>query len=343
MVLCRQQPDNTEAARGRIENWHGGGIARRLCGLLLVLAGIAGCSQNTPRPIQGYVEGEFVYVASPLAGKLLKLGVQRGSQVKAGTMLFELEDTSEKALRDESHRRVEQAKGRLEDANKGKRPSEIQSLEAQLEQARAALKFSETELHRAEKLASGKVITAEELDDRRTKRDQDDQRIRQLEADLQTAKLGDRPDLIVAAQADVRALESSLSKADWDLSQKQQSAMQDALVFDTLYREGEWVPAGRPVVSLLPPPNIKVRAFVPEPRIGELHTGDPISVRVDGVPESFQGKVSYISPRAEYTPPVIYSQDTRSKLVFMIEIVFDPQDAAKLHPGQPVDVDWKTK
>jgi HlyD family secretion protein len=59
---------------------------------------------------------------------------------------------------------------------------------------------------------------------------------------------------------------------------------------------------------------------------------------VDGVPEPFVGKVSFISPQAEYTPPVIYSQENRSKLVFMIEAVFDPDVAAKLHPGQPVDV-----
>jgi len=92
------------------------------------------------------------------------------------------------------------------------------------------------------------------------------------------------------------------------------------------------------VVSLLPPPNIKVRAFVPEKQIHTLHQGDGVQVIVDGAPGPLAGRISFISPRAEYTPPVIYNRENRSKLVFMIEVTFEPQVAATLHPGQPVDV-----
>jgi HlyD family secretion protein len=149
-----------------------------------------------------------------------------------------------------------------------------------------------------------------------------------------------RSDQIAAAEANVRALEAALARAEWDLSQKRQNALQAGLVFDTLYRTGEWVAAGRPVVVLLPPQNIKIRAFVPEVRVGTIHAGDPVRVVVDGVSEPFHGKVSFISPQAEYTPPVIYSQESRGKLVFMIEAVFDLASAARLHPGQPVDVQF---
>jgi HlyD family secretion protein len=99
------------------------------------------------------------------------------------------------------------------------------------------------------------------------------------------------------------------------------------------------VPAGKPVVVLLPPTHIKVRAFVPETVIGSVKAGQEAQVFVDGVKEAFPGHVAFISPKAEYTPPVIFSQESRSKLVFMIEIRFEPQVAAKLHPGQPVDVE----
>ncbi len=97
------------------------------------------------------------------------------------------------------------------------------------------------------------------------------------------------------------------------------------------------------MVALLPPQNIKVRAFVPETQVGSIHYGDTTQVTVDGVPDPFIGKVSYISPHAEYTPPVIYSRESRAKLVFMIESVFDPQVSANLHPGQPVDVEFRSK
>ena len=162
----------------------------------------------------------------------------------------------------------------------------------------------------------------------------------ELEAELRTAQLGSRSDQVIAAGAEVRAREAALAKADWELSQKRQKAPKAGLVFDTLYREGEWVAAGRPVVALLPPHNIKVRTFVPETLIGRIHPGHPVRVSVDGVREPFVGTVSYISPKAEYTPPVIYSQESRTKLVFMVETVFAPDIAASLHPGQPVDVEF---
>src|SRR5205807_4430103 len=134
-----------------------------------------------------------------------------------------------------------------------------------------------------------------------------------------------------------------LAQAEWNFNQKKQTAPQTGLVYDTLYRQGEWVAAGKPVVVLLPPQNIKVRAFVPEIQIGAIHYGQTVRVTVDGVRDPFIGKVSYISPHAEYTPPVIYSRESRAKLVFMVEAVFDPATAAKLHPGQPVDVQFESK
>lgn len=96
--------------------------------------------------------------------------------------------------------------------------------------------------------------------------------------------------------------------------------------------------AGSPVVSLLPPVNVKVRFFVPQERLAAIQPGVTISVAVDGAPKTYAARVSYISTQAEFTPPVIYSQPSRAKLVFMIEGVFDPADAKVLHPGQPVDV-----
>lgn len=307
---------------------------------LAVLCSLSGCARSGPDRVQGYVEGEYVYVASPLSGTLESLYVQRGNQVKEGDALFALDSTPEKAALDEAERRVSQAEANLQDAKKGKRPSEIESLKEQMKQARAALVLSEKEFARREQLFAAKAISAEALDSARSTNDQNRHRISQLEADLTTAQLGSRIDQISAAEAAARAQEAALAKAQWELSQKRRFAPRDALVFDTLYREGEWVAAGRPVVALLPPQNIKVRAFVSETRIGAIHTGDSVRIMVDGIREPFAGKVSYISPRAEYTPPVIYSNEARSKLVFMIEAVFDPKTAENLHPGQPVDVEF---
>ena len=136
----------------------------------------------------------------------------------------------------------------------------------------------------------------------------------------------------------MRAVETALTRSEWDLAQKRQAAPVAGLVFDTLYRKGEWIAAGRPAVVLLPPQNIKVRAFVPQPLIAAIHLGDRVRVTVDGRKAPFVGTVSFVSPQAEFTPPVIYSKENRQKLVYMVELGLDKATAVQLHPGQPVDV-----
>ena len=306
--------------------------------VLLCLA--AGCDRasSPPGTVQGYVEGEFIYIAAPLPGRLETLFVQRGSQVKAGEPLFELENVQEKAARDETKLRLAQIRAQVIDAKKGRRPTEIESSTAQLNMARAALQFSEKELVRQEKLLIAKVVPQQEVDRLRSMRDQDRQRVAQLEAELGTAKLGLRSDQIAATEASAQSLEAVLTRSEWELGQKRQTAPTAGLVFDTLYRTGEWIAAGRPAIVLLPPQNIKVRAFVPQSQIAAIHPGDKVRVTADGVQHACSGIVNFVSPQAEYTPPVIYSRESRQKLVYMVEVGFDPAIAVLLHPGQPVDV-----
>ena len=328
-MIARQQPDPRA--------W--------LCvtGAFMASVVLMACQRPPSDRVQGYVEGEFVYVASPFAGALESLAVRRGAQVRVGETLFALEQVSEKAARDEAERRLGQSRANHEHARKGTRPTEIDSIKAQLKQAQAALRLSSREVVRQEGLTTVPGAAVElEVDRARSARDQDRQRVAQLQAELDTALLGSRMDQVIAAEAEVRAREAALVRAEWELGQKRQQASKSGLVFDTLYREGEWVPAGRPVVVLLPPENIKVRAFVPEKRVGTIHPGDDAQVSVDGVAARYSGKISYISPRAEYTPPVIYSQESRDKLVFMVEVVFEPSTAGELNPGQPVDVQFES-
>jgi HlyD family secretion protein len=248
----------------------------------------------------------------------------------------------EATARDEAKRRLEQARAQLGDLRKGLRPTEVAALQAQLQQAASARNLAEIELARMEKLLASGAVSAQDFDRAKSVRDQQKQLVARIEADLQTARLGGRSDQIAAAEANVRALEAAATRAEWELSRKSQHAPVAGLVYDTLYRSGEYVIAGRPVVALLAPGNIKVRVFVPEVRLASIHVGDPVTVTVDGLTERFMGKVSYISPKAEYTPPVIYSRESRDKLVFMVEAVFSPETAVRLNPGQPVDLRFGT-
>ena len=241
------------------------------------------------------------------------------------------------ALRQASQQR-DAARSQLEDLRKGSRPEEIAALEARLGRARAAAELSRLELSRQESLFKASAISASDFDRARLTHESDARSVDEDQAKLETARLGGRPDAVSAAESALRAATEAESHARWSVEQKAQAAPVAALVFDTLYREGEFVAAGAPVVSLLAPSNVKVRFFVPEAALARVKAGDPVAVRVDGVAAPAQAVVSYVSPQPEYTPPVLYNQDNRSKLVFMVEAVFAPDVAAGLHPGQPVDV-----
>ena len=309
-----------------------------LC-LAAVLAAGGGCTQRETNLVQGYIEGEYVYASSPQAGTLRALPVARGDWVKSGDPVFELDPMPEASQRDEATRQLAKAKAALEDARLGRRPSELDSLRAQVGQAKASAAMAELDFARREKLLTeGSAISREEYDRARSTRDENAHRVQQLEADLLTAQLGQRTNQVEAAEAEVRAREDALKQTEWALSQKRQTAPTNALVFDTLYRVGEWVPAGRPVVTLLPPQGVKLRAFVPQNRLAGLRLGSALQVHLDGATAPISAAVSFISPKAEYTSPFIYSRENREKFVFMVEAVFDPKIAATLHPGQPVDV-----
>lgn len=305
---------------------------------MLTVSLLTGCDEPASGRVQGYVEAEFVHVAPPVSRDLETLHVRRGDRVDAGDLLFTVTSTPEEAARQEARGRLAQARALLDDATKGLRPTEIATIEAQLKEARASLALAESEMARLSRLRSTGAATDEQLDRARSDYQQKSQLVARYAAQLETGMLGDRVDQIEAARAEVQSREAALVRAEWDLEQTRQTAPQAGLVFDTLYRVGEWVDAGRPVVSLLPPENIKVRAFVPEPRIAKVEVGEEVRVLVDGLAQPLTATVSFVSPRAEYTPPVIYSRESRSKLVFLIELRFDPEIAATLHPGQPVDV-----
>jgi HlyD family secretion protein len=258
--------------------------------------------------------------------------------VAAGDSLFTLDQTFEQAAVAESEQMLRRTENRLADLTKGMRPSELAEIRARLEQAQASYDLSSTEFGRRTKLFAQKVIPKEQLDRTRTEMEKNRAAVDQLTAILETAQLGARTDEVEAARADVEAARSRLAQARWYLEQKAQATPDAGFVFDTYYVEGEFVPASRPVVSILPPANIRIRFFVPETALGTLSIGQTIYVQVDGTKKRLQAKIRYISPQAEYTPPVIYSRETRSKLVYMIEADFTPSDASSLHPGQPADV-----
>jgi HlyD family secretion protein len=299
---------------------------------------LAACSGEKPAAYQGYVEGEYVHVASPVAGRLEKLHVQRGQTIEAKAPLFELEAEQEVAARQQADEQLKAAQAQLADLRLGRRTPEVGVAEAQLAQATAAEEQAAQQLKRDEAQFEAGGIARAQLEESRANYAIKAARTRELSGQLDVARLPARQDQIRAQNAQVAAAGASLSQSAWRLDQKRVAATQAGLVSDTLYREGEWVPAGSPVVRLLPPGNVKVRFFVPEAAAGDLKPGRSVNITCDGCGAGVAAVVSYVSNEPEFTPPIIYSNETRSKLVFLVEARPALANAQRLRPGQPVTV-----
>jgi len=313
-------------------------MRRDALSLFIALGILGGCSGDKPPTYQGYVEGEYVYVASPVGGRLERLHVQRGQTIEAKAPLFQLEDDQETAAREQAQEQLKAAQAQLADLRLGKRNPELDVAEAQLAQARAAEQQAAQQLKRDEAQFEIGGIPRAQLDDSRANHAIKAARVRELAGQLEVSRLPARQDQIRAQNAQVAAARAATEQSTWRLDQKRVAATLGGLVVDTLYREGEWVPAGSPVVRMLPPKNVKVRFFVPEAVVGSLKPGRNVALRCDGCDADVPAQVSYISNEPEYTPPVIYSNETRSKLVFMVEARPMVENAQRLRPGQPIAV-----
>jgi len=298
---------------------------------------LAGCGRHTDEGWAGYADADYIYVAAPIAGQLSALHVAAGQQVAKGKPLFTLDDEAEKAALQEATARVAAASYQAADTEKGKRAPEVSVNVAQLAQARAAAELAQHDYTRKRELVAKGFIAQAQIDEALHTLEQARARVAELSSAVQVAKLPARTDEQGAAQAHADAAKQVLKQNEWRVQQKQQAAPVDAQVADTFFRPGEFVNAGQPVVSLLAPANVKARFYVPAPQIQQVALGGNVTLKCDGC-QPIAARVTFISTKPEYTPPVIYSNEQRSKLVFLVEAKPAPADASKLRPGQPVSV-----
>jgi HlyD family secretion protein len=304
----------------------------------VLIALLSGCQAAEENRFQGYVEGEPILVAAQQSGQLTSLAVERGDEVKAGMPLFSQDRATEAAGVSQAKAQLAQAKAQLGNLTTGKRPPEIAVIEAELKDAQARRALSAEQLSRQQTLVAKGFVSAQSLDEARTQLARDDASIAQMKAQLATARLPGRKDERAAAQAQVLASQAALEQSTIRLEQKSQQSPVAGQVQDIYYRTGEWAAPGQAVISILPGENIKVRFFVPEPDLGALRTGQTVAVHCDGCLQPLPATIRFISASAEYTPPVLFSEKNRHRLVYLVEAWPRPQDAAQLHPGQPVDV-----
>lgn len=296
---------------------------------------LTGCG-NGERAFVGYVDADFVRPAPIASGRLVTLAVHRGDRIKKGALLFALDDAKEIAARDAARSALAQSEAQLANLKLGKRPQEIALIRAQLAQAEAKRDLTRLTYERARELLAQKVVSVERRDTAQAEFRAAEAQVAELKAALNVAALPARDDEIKAAAAAVDAAKARLAEAEWQLRERRVTAPSPASVEDTYFEPGDFVPASTPVISLLPPDTIHVKFYVPQEIVPKLDIGRTVSITCDGCAGAVAGKISFISTQAEFTPPVIYSETTRAKLMFRIEAT--PEAPAVLRPGLPVTV-----
>ncbi|MDQ7742765.1 HlyD family secretion protein [Hydrogenophaga pseudoflava] len=305
-------------------------------GVLVLL--VSGCGQPAATGWSGYAEGDFVYIAAPLAGRLDRLAVRAGDVVRQGDALFALDAVAEQAAVAEAQARAKATDAQAQNIGKGRRPDELAVVQAQLTQARAQAVLAKTAWQRQKELVDKGFVSAAQLDTAAATLRQAEGRVAELESALRVAKLPARSDEREAAEASAASAREAVRQGEWRVAQKQQAAPADAQVAEVFFRAGEYVGAGQPVLSLLPPGAVKALFYVPEAELAGLALGQAVRLSCDGCGDPVPARISRIATAPEFTPPVIYSNAQRARLVYRVEARPEAGAAARLHPGQPLDV-----
>src|SRR5215831_1922804 len=246
---------------------------RALLGILaaIMLATLlAGCNENRDPGFQGWVEADMIFVSPDESGRVTKLNVREGDEVKQGDPLYSVDDDLQRA---------------------------------DLNQNKATLANAQQSYDRANSLSRTGAGTQATLD---------------------------------AAVSSLRVAEARVVTSETRLARRQGFAPVAGSIQQIYFREGEMVPERRPVLSIMPPGNMKIRFFVPETELPKLALGDQVRITCDNCSPDLTAKIYFIATTAEYTPPVIYSLEERNKLVYLIQARPARPDALRV--GQPVSV-----
>lgn len=262
----------------------------------------------------GYVVSDNIYMSSSISGTVTSVFVKRGQRIEAGSPLFQIDMTSLNA-------RTEKAKTQIQEAE-----SQSAVWQAELTAAEATGKYATTYLNR---LLSAQVENDGTVS--QTDIDKAHETAAKAKADILSVQ-----NQIAAAKSQIDGSKAELRDIEHQVSELSPKSPVSGRIEEIMFKPGEWAPANAAIISIVPDNEIKVRFYVPQNQIHNYPAGTKVAIAYDGGPKGMTAKVDFVSTRPEYTPPIIYSLETRDKLVFMVEAV--PADPTQLIPGQPIDV-----
>ncbi len=304
---------------------------------LCILVLLSSCGEDTQNgKLQGYAEGRQLNLAPRSAGILTTLNVTEGNQVQAGAALFAVDSERAQAQLDEAIAGEAAAQAQLLNLQKGGRPEEIRAAEETLREAEAAFKLAEQTYSRTKNLVDRGVLSTARLDQDRATLDGTRARVTEAQSRLEIIQLPARSDVIEAAMREVEARKSAIVRAETELRDRSIIAPTSGRIEVIYRRVGEIAGPSQPVLGLLPPDQTRIRFFVPELMLSQVQHGGRVNLNCDNCASGLMGEIVFISDQAEFTPPVIFSEKDRTKLVYLVEA--RPDDPENFLNGQPVDV-----
>lgn len=294
---------------------------------------------TAPEPAwNGYVEADYVYVGAASPGPIASIAVKEGQLVRAGELLFTLDSQQQEAMLRAAEARVAAAEANAENTLTGSRDDEVEVIRATLDKAKADLTLAQSQFDRNNKLLAEGLVPQAKADQDMAVLQSAKAQVKQLEAQLRVAELPARNPVQLAAEANLIAARADADKAREDLADRTIVAPADGRIERLYFAAGEMASTGAPVVALQPADALKVKFYVAEADRQGFAIGDRVAVNCDGCAAGLNATISFFASDPQFTPPVIYSRDERTRLSFLTEATLDADSA--LHPGQPVTVGW---
>lgn len=294
---------------------------------------LAACSSEPDATLHGYVEGDFIRIAPQQPGLIISTAAQEGGPVAAGDELLRQDATAEVAALAAASARIDAATARYDDALAGARDPEIEAARDQLRQALAAQSDAAQALERTQALFSDGHISQARLDTARAAAETADARVDEMRARLNIVRLPARADQLRALQAEIAAAEAERDTALHRLDLRTISAPSDGRIHRQLRFAGEQAGPSAPVYEILPADAVHALVFIPEPQLASLPVGTRLAVNCDGCAAGMRVTIATIADEAEFTPPILYSDDERARLVYRAEARFDGTSPP---PGTPL-------
>lgn len=298
-----------------------------------------GGGATAPVSVTGTIEATQVDVSVKITGRILERLVKEGDKVSRGQLLVRLDDSELAADVRRQEAALRSAQATLRDLQKGARPQEIEEARAAVSSAEATRSMTEREYQRNDQLFRQNLIAAQDVDRARQAYEVAKAQERSVRERLGLLLEGSRPDQVDAARWQVTQAESALAQAQSRLREARVVSPIDGVVLRKNLEAGETANPGVPILTLVNPKDVWLRAYVPETEVGRLKVGDTATLRVDAYPNRvFTGRLIEIGSEAEYTPRNVQTKKERVNLVFRIKIQIDNPEGI-LKPGLPADAD----